>query len=103
MIKNESCHKFIMSRMGLEFKSAHEDLIFHTKGGWSEWEYFGKVFMWAQKQHFWGHFKEETIGEDSFEKGPLLWPISEEFIHPDTFIMHLYEFLRDLEGDYAPE
>lgn len=93
MIKQETVHKYILTAMGFDYRSIHDNLVCHHKGAWTLWEYFGKVLVWAQAEPFWGHFKEEVIGEDDGINGPLRWPINEMYLDPDVFIKELYDFL----------
>jgi len=58
-----------------------------------DWEGFGKLWEWAQKQEWWKTFIYEYYTQPAKNVGSELHMT--QFIHPDRFADALYDFLQE--------
>lgn len=94
----EAREKFLVESMGIKFYRIAVGMIYTDKGIFSEWEYFGKLYNWAQEQPFWGHFMNE-FGTDDGIQGPLHYSLPQQLVDPEAFAEFVYMFLtEEIEG-----
>ena len=93
----EERETYLIEKMGGKFQRLNNYSVTSSIGFWSDWEYFGELLKWAKKQPGWGHIKEDFIASDDGLSGPLLWPILEDYIDPETFASAIFDYLRAKE------
>jgi len=92
---NEERDKFLTQAMGYRFievipgfEISLERFPEFGKETFSEWEWFGLLWEWAQKQEWWINALELWDCSHGYM-------ISFRLIHPDRFADALYQFLKE--------
>lgn len=98
MKMQEARERFLVEQMGVVYNHCSDHYIFTTQGMWTEWEYFGRLWVWANEQKWWGKIKLTLIAEEGDGTfGPLYWPIDETYINPEMFAIAVYSHLKGVK------
>jgi hypothetical protein len=90
--------KYLVTKMGVQYKHCTDNYVFTGQGMWSEGEYFYKLFKWAQNSSWWGYLKRDYIGDEGDGiLGPLYYPIDESYIDAEMLANAIYSYFLKKE------